>query len=409
MHQRSVSSVFVAGVVLAFGVLTGAAGAQDDGLVPDDVELQIAALAAIDVDPWEPQDDEIDERREPVAEYGRVTKAAAPDTAAARAESERELEAAEAVHDAAREHRADMEEEVEGYSIEMWLLGDLGLQEMYGSDAERARQEQPVIAVTESLIARVEEADAAIAAAEADVEVAAIALGERAAADDVAQRIHRHATQIHDRLETMIAARNDRIDRLTHELLEVERPEVELVTITSVTVNVPIGLPDDRGAAATGDGVQEASVPAGQTGDGSDVPAEAIPVPTTPTTVAIAPIMVNAEIAGQVQALIGAARSDGIDLHGAGFRPVEDQITLRIAHCGTSGFDIFDRPAGECSPPTARPGSSEHELGLAIDFTENGSILTPGSAGFTWMVANAGSYGLINLPSEAWHWSTTGG
>ncbi len=391
-------------------VLSGTAGAQDDGVVPEGIELQISALAAIDFDPWELQDDEIEGRRLPVAEYEVHTKGVAETTAAARVEVERELADAEDVLDAVRDHRADMEEEVEGYSITMWVLGDLGLQEIYGSDAERARQAQPVVAVTEALIARVEAADAAIAEAEADVEAISIVLAERVAADDVAQRIHRNATQIYDRLETMVAARSEAIDRLTHELLTEERPEVDLVTITSVTVQVPIGLPDDRGAAATsGDGVQDASVAAGPVTGGSDTPAEAAPVPTVATTVAIPPMVVNAQIAGQVQALVGAARSDGIDLHGGGFRPREDQITLRIAHCGTSGYDIFERPAGECSPPTARPGASQHELGLAIDFTENGAILTPGSAGFNWMVANAGSFGLINLPSEAWHWSTTGG
>jgi hypothetical protein len=28
---------------------------------------------------------------------------------------------------------------------------------------------------------------------------------------------------------------------------------------------------------------------------------------------------------------------------------------------------------------------------------------------FQWLVANAYKYGLKNLPSETWHWSTNGG
>ena len=84
------------------------------------------------------------------------------------------------------------------------------------------------------------------------------------------------------------------------------------------------------------------------------------------------------------------------------------QIILRREHCGTSGYALFERPAGECNPPTARPGHSEHELGLAIDFIENGAVLNATSPGFVWLVEHGAEYGLINLPSEPWHWSTTG-
>jgi hypothetical protein len=49
-----------------------------------------------------------------------------------------------------------------------------------------------------------------------------------------------------------------------------------------------------------------------------------------------------------------------------------------------------------------------HEQGLAIDFTANGKVLVRGDAAFAWMQGNAGSFGLRNLASEPWHWSTTG-
>lgn len=70
---------------------------------------------------------------------------------------------------------------------------------------------------------------------------------------------------------------------------------------------------------------------------------------------------------------------------------------------------IYGAPASSCSPPTAKPGQSEHQLGLAIDFTNSaGNILTWGSPEFAWLEQHAHLYGLYNLPSEAWHWSTTG-
>ncbi len=145
---------------------------------------------------------------------------------------------------------------------------------------------------------------------------------------------------------------------------------------------------------------------------GPDLPDEdgdGIPdVPFTEELIEIQPMIVNAEIAEQVAQLIGDAQSAGIELRGWGYRPRELQIELRVGHCGTSGYAIFDRRAALCSPPTARPGASQHELGLAIDFTQGGSILNSSSSGFQWLRANAANYGLRNLPSEAWHWSTTG-
>ncbi|MDD9372231.1 MAG: M15 family metallopeptidase, partial [Acidimicrobiales bacterium] len=54
-------------------------------------------------------------------------------------------------------------------------------------------------------------------------------------------------------------------------------------------------------------------------------------------------------------------------------------------------------------------GTSNHEQGLAIDFTCNGGgALGRSSSCFSWLSANANSYGLYNLPSEPWHWSNDG-
>jgi hypothetical protein len=50
-----------------------------------------------------------------------------------------------------------------------------------------------------------------------------------------------------------------------------------------------------------------------------------------------------------------------------------------------------------------------HERGLAIDFTYGGSIITSHSSpAWKWLNANAKTYGLYNLASEPWHWSTNG-
>ena len=119
-------------------------------------------------------------------------------------------------------------------------------------------------------------------------------------------------------------------------------------------------------------------------------------------------IRVHQSIAGNLQALLSAASAAGINFGGGGYRDPAGQIAVRRNNCGSSNYAIYQAPASSCSPPTARPGQSMHERGLAIDFTQGGSTLTRGSSGFAWLRANAGSYGFRNLPSEPWHWSTNG-
>ena len=88
------------------------------------------------------------------------------------------------------------------------------------------------------------------------------------------------------------------------------------------------------------------------------------------------------------------------------WRSNDRQIDLRQEHCGTTPYDIYEKPANQCSPPTARPGYSSHQDGLAIDFYCQSGILTENNCGgaFQWLDCNAARYGLVNLPSENWHW-----
>ena len=136
---------------------------------------------------------------------------------------------------------------------------------------------------------------------------------------------------------------------------------------------------------------------------------EAIAAESTDTPfVQVGPFIVNQQLEAPLTALLTDAAADGIVFAGWGQRPVSRQIELRRSNCGNSEWALFDKRSGTCGPPTARPGHSQHELGLAIDFTENGTVLNRSSPGFIWLAANAARYGLKNLPSEPWHWSTTG-
>ncbi len=115
--------------------------------------------------------------------------------------------------------------------------------------------------------------------------------------------------------------------------------------------------------------------------------------------------LVAASWVPQVRALLAAARADGLVLTGSAWRDPQRQIELRQQHCGTSHYAIYEMPSSQCHPPTARPGTSNHEVGLAIDFNACSSRSTPC---YRWLAANAARFGIHNLPSEPWHWSIDG-
>ena len=129
-------------------------------------------------------------------------------------------------------------------------------------------------------------------------------------------------------------------------------------------------------------------------------------LPTGPVTlVTVRGITVHSAIGPQLEQLLAAAEAEGVSLSGGGYRSHEQQIALRRAHCGTSNYAIYEMPAGQCSPPTARPGTSMHEQGLAIDFN---NCSTRSTRCWQWLNTNAARFGFHNLPSEPWHWSIDG-
>ena len=149
---------------------------------------------------------------------------------------------------------------------------------------------------------------------------------------------------------------------------------------------------------------QQAALAAQNPGGGG--PLSPVPSPGAISLSTVGGITVAASIAGQVAGLLNASRSAGLSLGGGGYRDPAAQMAVRQANCP----DPVNSPPSACSPPTARVGTSMHERGLAIDFTNNGRLISSRSdPAYVWLSANAGTYGLHNLPSEPWHWSTTGG
>lgn len=120
-------------------------------------------------------------------------------------------------------------------------------------------------------------------------------------------------------------------------------------------------------------------------------------------------IWIHKSIQSNTRALLNAATAAGFSLSGGGYRDSASQIATRRANCGPTYYDIYEKPSGQCTPPTAIPGRSMHERGLAMDLKSNGVLITSRSnPAFIWLSNNAARYGFYNLPSEPWHWSTNG-
>lgn len=114
---------------------------------------------------------------------------------------------------------------------------------------------------------------------------------------------------------------------------------------------------------------------------------------------------ISTEYLAKWKPLDEAANADNVNFIGSScWRPTERQVELRRENCGTSNEAIYNMPSGSCSPPTARPGRSQHELGNAVDVSD----CDRGSARWNWLNANAGRFDVHQLPSESWHWSTNG-
>lgn len=110
---------------------------------------------------------------------------------------------------------------------------------------------------------------------------------------------------------------------------------------------------------------------------------------------------VHSSVQDQVSRMISDARSAGVRLSGYSYRSPQRTAELRVINgCP----DVYTSSPSSCRIPTARPGQSMHERGLAIDFQS----CWRGSECFVWLSNNASKYGYYNLPSESWHWSTNG-
>jgi LAS superfamily LD-carboxypeptidase LdcB len=115
---------------------------------------------------------------------------------------------------------------------------------------------------------------------------------------------------------------------------------------------------------------------------------------------------VTAKLKPLILTLQKAASNDGVILTVAsGFRTNDEQIAERKAHVidKTKINDLeylLSADNGLFHPRTAKPGTSNHQSGLAVDFNVTGKPDV-----YKWMVLKAHAFGWIRtVPSERWHW-----
>jgi len=219
---------------------------------------------------------------------------------------------------------------------------------------------------------------------------------QRQAAEDAAVRAQASTQIISAKLDELRAARAQQLqfeDRVEQRL---ESALAEAASLESQDRTLAAGIARDQAALAS----------QLRTRGGRGLP---LPPVGNVSVLAVRGIYVNAQIADNLASLLAAADADGIHLGGGGYRNGSGQVALRRAHCGSSQYALYAMPASQCRPPTARPGASMHERGLAIDFSYGASLISSRSSpAYKWLAANARRYGFFNLPSEPWHWSTNG-
>ena len=125
------------------------------------------------------------------------------------------------------------------------------------------------------------------------------------------------------------------------------------------------------------------------------------------TTKVINELPIATDLAHYLWAMIKAAEADGIPLSLNSVWRNSPNIDAGGSGSGywkmTKGqqhfWDIYQQGTGN---PAARPGTSKHQLGLAVDIAGTSPV---GSAIFEWLSKNAEAFGFYrSVKSERWHW-----
>lgn len=383
--QRAVVGAFA--VLLGFG-LAGTAALADPAEEREEVREELAA-ATEDLDALRATDEEVTAALAALEDDVRTQQARLEDAQLQAEQAQQESNRARTDEEEAEAAQAEVEVRLSDLAVESYVGAgstDPLFEFLASEDIQDATRRS---ALTD--IAAGNEADLIdeMAALEEDAALA------REAADEASDRAAEAEAEAASRVAEVQAAqeRQQAFASQVDERIEARLAEADILRDQDAELSSQIAQQQAAVAAAN----------SGGGGSGGSFVSGNISLTT------VGGITVASSIAGQLQGLLSAASSAGINLSGGGYRDPAAQIAVRRSNCGTSDYAIYEMPASACSPPTARPGASQHERGLAIDFSANGSLIqSRSSAAFQWLAGNAASYGFYNLPSEPWHWSTTG-
>lgn len=385
-----------------FGLLLVASAVPSDAQTNDEIEdlrdqrKEVQAEKVAQAEKVDVVDAELDELLEALqimqAEVN-AQEARLSDAQSQLADREREFVAATEEVEAKTTEIADLEEQLASQAITSFVSqgDDTTTPLIESSDPTKAaRMQQLVDEATKSDI----EIGESLAVAKEDLQInEALALESKAAAEVLEGQIATQLTDLEDVRDVQAALSAEAEARLDHLLVRLAEIKAQ---------DAALGVKEQAAVDALAAELARKRQPTGgSTGS--------IPIPSNSEIVTVRGFRVHQSIADNVDRMVGDAAAAGINLGGWGWRDNSTQIRLRKAHCGTSNYAIYQMPSSQCRPPTARPGASMHERGLAIDFTYGGrSIGNHSSAAYKWLKANAANYGFYNLPSEPWHWSTNG-
>lgn len=120
--------------------------------------------------------------------------------------------------------------------------------------------------------------------------------------------------------------------------------------------------------------------------------------------------VVNSRVSGPVQRMVRDMKAAGLTVSAfSSYRSMRHQQDLCAAdpRCKAHTYHYL-----------AEPGTSNHQMGLAIDFTmpmlkSQGTSCAapatePGNSVWRWLEANAARYGFKQYSAEPWHWEAAG-
>jgi peptidoglycan hydrolase CwlO-like protein len=375
-------------VTVGFGPLRHAAGdgGEDPRSERERVRRERAEIAA-ELDLLQAQDVDVERALADIQANLAAEESRLVDAQRAVAAAEQQLQAARAAEAAILTEIADLEADMREFAIDAYMGGgrtgsDLSV--FQGSDLNDVARRSALIGFVAGDVADLEDQ---LRAAQEDLELA------RQQAEDAALEAETRRAEVETRVARVEGARDRQAAFAAGLNSRIEARLAEAAALESLDQDLAARIQQQEAALAR-------RVPGGSREGGS-----APPPPGDVPLRNVRGIYVHESIADELEALLADAEGDGFAFGGGGYRDPAQQQRLREENCP----DPQSSPPSACSPPTARPGQSMHERGLAIDFTYNGRVISSRSSpAFRWLESNAGRFGFQNLPSEPWHWSTNG-